>query len=205
MVHKIKLFFIKIFFSKLYKRIIETKGTQTPITFKGWFYQKFLGFNKQAYWPTHFTSIVTGHKNIYAGIDTCPGYMPGCYIQGIGKIYIGDYTQISANVGIITANHDLYDTRMHDVKNVTIGKYCWLGMNVMVLPGVTLGDNTIVGAGSVVTKSFVDGNCVIAGNPAKVVKQLDEDKLIHHKCTYEYNGYIKSTDFETYRQKHLNI
>lgn len=192
-------------FPSLYKKIIETRTTQTPITFKIWFYQKVLGFNKQVYWPTHFTSIVTGHKNIYAGIDTCPGYMPGCYIQGIGKIDIGDYTQISANVGIITANHDLYDSTKHDVKNVIIGEYCWLGMNVMVLPGVELGANTIVGAGSVVTKSFLEGNCVIAGNPAKIVKKLDATKFVEHKCTHEYNGYIKSADFEAYRKRNLNI
>jgi acetyltransferase-like isoleucine patch superfamily enzyme len=192
-------------FPSLYRKIIETRSTQTPITFKTWFYQKVLGFNKQVYWPTHFTSIVTGHKNIYAGIDTCPGYMPGCYIQGIGKIYIGNYTQISANVGIITANHDLYDSTKHDVENVTIGEYCWLGMNVMVLPGVEIGANTVVGAGSVVTKSFLEGNCVIAGNPAKIVKKLDESKFVQHKCKHEYNGYIKSADFEAYRKRNLNI
>tara|TARA_B100002049_G_scaffold223807_1_gene194654 strand:+ start:11006 stop:11623 length:618 start_codon:yes stop_codon:yes gene_type:complete len=205
MLHKLKLFLIRIFFPKLYIKIKETRNTQTPITFKYWLYQKVFGFNKQVYWPTHFTSIVTGHKNIYAGIDTCPGYMPGCYIQGIGEIYIGDYTQISANVGIITANHNIYDSRKHDIKSVHIGKYCWIGMNVMILPGVTLGDNTIVGAGSVVTKSFEDGNCIIAGNPAKIVKKLDKEKFTHHKCSYEYNGYIKSCDFDAYRKRYLNI
>lgn len=43
----------------------------------------------------------------------------------------------------------------------------------MILPGITLGDNTIVGAGSVVTKSFPEGNCIIAGNPAKKIRDLD--------------------------------
>jgi acetyltransferase-like isoleucine patch superfamily enzyme len=46
-------------------------------------------------------------------------------------------------------------------------------MNAVILPGVTLGDHTIVGAGSVVTKSFENGNCVIAGNPAKIIKNLE--------------------------------
>ena len=50
-------------------------------------------------------------------------------------------------------------------------------MNTMILTGVELGDNTIVGAGSVVTKSFTDGYCVIAGNPAKIVKKLDKDLI----------------------------
>ena len=47
-------------------------------------------------------------------------------------------------------------------------------MNTVILPGVSLGDHTIVGAGSVVTKSFQEGNCVIAGNPAKVIRYLNE-------------------------------
>ena len=50
---------------------------------------------------------------------------------------------------------------------------CFIGTNVTVLPGVTLGDNTIVGASSVMTKSFLDGNVVIAGNPARVICTID--------------------------------
>lgn len=53
-----------------------------------------------------------------------------------------------------------------------IGDKCWIGMNSVILPGVVLGDNTIVGAGSVVTKSFENGHCVVAGNPAKLIKRL---------------------------------
>lgn len=188
-----------LFFKDLYKRIKETSGNQTPINFKMWILQRIFTFNKEAYWPVHFTSIVTGVKNIHAGIDTSPGYMPGCYIQGIGKIYIGDYTQISANVGIITANHDLYDTRKHEIKSVSIGKYCWIGMNAMILPGVELGDFTIVGAGSIVTKSFTDGYCVIAGNPAKVIKQLDKNKCIPFKNKFEYYGYLTPKEFVKYK------
>ncbi|RIM07161.1 acyltransferase, partial [Staphylococcus cohnii] len=71
------------------------------------------------------------------------------------------------------ANHDSNNLNDHlEGKDVRLGKNCWLGMNSVILPGVSLGDNTIVGAGSIVTKSFDEGNVVIAGNPAKIVKQL---------------------------------
>nr|WP_283244199.1 DapH/DapD/GlmU-related protein [Luoshenia tenuis] len=54
-----------------------------------------------------------------------------------------------------------------------LGEKCWIGMNSVVLPGVTLGPHTVVGAGAVVTKSFPEGYCVIAGNPARMIRKLD--------------------------------
>jgi len=186
--------------------IYETRDTQTPITVGIWFWQRVLGYNRHAYWPVHFTSIISGsEQNVYCGIETCPGYSPGCYIQSKGKIYIGDYTQIAPNVGIISANHDLHDNRIHIPSEVRIGAYCWIGMNAMILPGVTLGDFTIVGAGAVVTKSFEAGHCVLAGNPARVVRSLDPALCVRHRSTFEYNGYIKHADFEAFRRKSLAV
>lgn len=99
----------------------------------------------------------------------------GTYFQAIGKIAIGKGTWIAPNVGLITANHSVSDLNEHDSpKAIILGEKCWIGMNSMILPGVVLGDRTIVGAGSVVTKSFPDGRCVIAGNPAKVIRILGE-------------------------------
>ena len=191
------VFFLRIFY--------KTRYTQTPITFSMWFDQKVLGRNYEAYWPIHKSSTVTNVRNIIAGIEVSPGYSHGCYIQGIGKIEIGDYTQIAPNVGIISANHELTDNRKHIVKSVKIGKYCWLGMGVIILPGVVLGDYTVVAAGAIVTKSFPDGYCVIAGNPAKVVKVLEEDKCVLHKSLYEYNGYVKASNFVKYRKEYLSV
>ncbi|MBO8759626.1 type 8 capsular polysaccharide synthesis protein Cap8J, partial [Staphylococcus aureus] len=57
-------------------------------------------------------------------------------------------------------------------EDVKIGNYSWIGMNSVILPGVELGEHTIVGAGSVVTKSFPEGNVVIGGNPAKIIKKI---------------------------------
>lgn len=184
-----------------------TSNTQTPITFENWYVQKVCGINADVYWPVNKNSIVTGVKNIYAGIETSPGLMPGCYIQAAfnGKIYIGDYTQIAANVGIITSNHKLTDNRKHIPSTIIIGKYCWLGFASVILPNVILGDYTIVGANSVVTKSFKEGYCVIAGNPAKIVRYLKKEDCIQHKSKKEYNGYIPADKFELYRKKNLNV
>jgi acetyltransferase-like isoleucine patch superfamily enzyme len=204
-------FFSKIFLYLIkkipyFRFIEETQNTQTPISFKIWFFQKILGFNKSAYWPVHYTSKVEIASNIYCGIETCPGYMPGCYIQGMGKIFIDDYTQIAPNVGIITANHNLYNNKEHTPpQDIKIGKYCWIGMNSVILPGVELGDFTVVGAGSVVISSFTNGYCVIAGNPAREIKILEKEKCIRHKSRFEYNGYIRSELFQSFRKKHLNI
>ena len=183
----------------------ETSNTQTPISFDLWYNQMIKGHCNNAYWPVHHTSYVVNPKNIYCGIETSPGYSQGNYIQAIGKIFIGDYTQIAANVGIISANHSLEDNRQHIIKGVKIGKYCWIGFGAVIMPGVELGDYTIVGAGSIVTKSFCDGFCVIGGNPAKVIKFLDKKNCVLHKSDHEYNGYIKNTNFEDFRRKHLNL
>lgn len=139
------------------------------------------------------------------GIETSPGYMPGCYIQGMGKLYIGDYTQIGPNVGIITGNHALGDNRHHTNSEVHIGRYCWLGMGSVILPGVTLGDYTITAAGAIVTQSFPDGYCVLAGIPAKVIKKLDPAECVFHKSEFEYHGYIHTSEFEAFRKANLNV
>lgn len=187
-----------------YKFLKQTLNTQTPISFEMFYQQMIQGRNRHVYWPVNPTSTVINYKNIYCGIETSPGYSPGNYIQALGKIYIGDYTQIGPNVGIISGNHDLHDNRKHTTRNIKIGKYCWLGMGSVILPGVQLGDYTIVAAGSIVTKSF-DGHCVIGGNPAKKIKDLDATKCIDHKSEFEYNGFIPNSKFETFRRKNLNV
>ncbi len=104
----------------------------------------------------------------------------GCYFQTLGgKIVIGKGTYIARNVGIITSNHDVNDPDNHiEGKDVVLGQKCWIGMNSMILPGVVLGDHTTVGAGSVVTKSFEKGYCVIAGNPARIIRKIETNNLI---------------------------
>jgi hypothetical protein len=190
---------------KRYHYFNGTKYTQTPVQFNVWYNQFVNGYASNVHWPVHPTSIVSNPKNIYCGIETCPGYSFGNYIQAFGKIYIGDYTQIAPNVGIISSNHDLFDNRKHIIKDIIIGKYCWIGMGGIILAGVELGDYTIVAAGAIVTKSFKEGYCVIAGNPAKIIKVLERDKCVFHKSENEYNGYIKHEEYETFRKKYLNV
>jgi acetyltransferase-like isoleucine patch superfamily enzyme len=101
------------------------------------------------------------------------GVKPGCFIQDPRNTFIGQGVQLSHGTQIYTRNHNLDRVfELDEPEPVSIGKYCWLGANSIILPGVTLGRNTIVGAGSVVTKSFPDGWCIIAGNPARMIKEI---------------------------------
>jgi acetyltransferase-like isoleucine patch superfamily enzyme len=184
-----------------FRFVRETRDSQSPRTFGMWFMQKVMGFNRSVYWPVHFTSKVNQWQNVLVGVDTSPGYEPGCYIQGLGRIYIGDYTEIGQNVGIISANHDPYDHSRHEASEVVrIGSYCWIGMGAIILPGVELGDFTIVGAGAVVTRSVPDGYAVLAGNPARVIKQLDPQLCVRYRYGREYRGYIPASRFEEWKR-----
>lgn len=198
--------FLYLFLAKLLLRpVYETYETSAPITIRGFLIQKVLRINGAAYWPMHFTSKASGVRRIKIGIGTAPGLSPGCYIQGVGEVWIGDYTLVGPNVGIISGNHDLEDPAKHVRGKVNIGRYCWLGMGAIILPGVTLGDHTVVAAGAVVTKSFPEGCCVIGGNPARLIKELDSSKFRESKNKYEYVGYVKGRDFEKFRRKRLDI
>ena len=92
-----------------------------------------------------------------------------------GGITIGNHARIAANVQLLSNNHDPYDLDVLLCKPVEIGDYAWLGAGVTVLPGVRVGCHAVVGAGSVVTKDVLD-YAVAVGNPARVIKLLDEEK-----------------------------
>lgn len=131
--------------------------------------------NKDVAWPVSADIRVVCPENITFHPDDLNNFQGfGNYYQAVGKITIGRGTYIAPNVGIITANHDFSNLDLHvEPKPVTLGEKCWIGMNSVILPGVTLGNGTIVGAGSVVTKSFPEGYCVVAGNPAKVIRMIE--------------------------------
>ena len=183
--------------------VANTNGNGNGCSFRIWFFQKVLGFNRGAYWPVDFRSKVNQWKHVCVGIDSAPGLEPGCYIQGIGKIFIGDYVRIAANVGLVSANHAMTDLRRHERAKLRIGSYSWIGMNSVILPDVELGDFTVVAAGSVVTKSFPEGHCVIGGNPAIEIKKLDPNSCVRYSNEWAYNGYIPADRFSEYREKNL--
>lgn len=100
-------------------------------------------------------------------------------------IYIGDCTMLGPNVVIATAGHpilpELREKALQYNLPIHIGKNCWLGAGVIVLPGVTIGDNTVIGAGSVVTKD-IPANVVAVGNPCKVLREINaHDKEFYYK------------------------
>ena len=100
-------------------------------------------------------------------------------------IFVGDYTMIGPNVTIATAGHpilpELREKNYQYNMPVHIGNNCWLGAGVVVLPGVTIGDNTVIGAGSIVTKD-IPANVVAVGNPCRVLRAINEhDKEYYFK------------------------
>ncbi|MEE6280416.1 DapH/DapD/GlmU-related protein [Georgenia sp. MJ170] len=97
----------------------------------------------------------------------------GCRFQDQGGVVIGDDCLIGHNTVLATLNHDLAPSRRADMHpaSIVLGRNVWLGANVTVLPGVTIGDNAVVAAASVVTKD-VQENTVVVGSPARVVRTL---------------------------------
>lgn len=167
-----------LFFSKefLKGRYFDYSLVGWKWVFKSIFTQLIFGYNRNAKWPVSpFIAIDEPHNIFFHPDDMNNFWHFGCYYSnsGGGRITLGRGTWIAPNVGIITTNHSKENLNEHDAPlDVLIGNNCWIGMNSIILPGVCLGNNTIVGAGSVVTKKFPEGNCVLAGNPARIIKIL---------------------------------
>ena len=124
-----------------------------------------------------------GGKNVHLGKNVYFNF--NATLVDDTHIYIGDCTMLGPNVVIATAGHpilpELREKALQFNLPVHIGRNCWLGAGVIVLPGVTIGDNTVIGAGSVVTKD-IPANVVAVGNPFKVLREISEhDKEYYYK------------------------
>jgi len=110
-------------------------------------------------------------KNFYANFN--------CVLLDVNRIDIGDNVMLAPNVQIYTAGHPIevkgrVEEGIEFGLPIKIGHNVWIGGGAIICPGVTIGDNSVIGAGAVVTKDIPD-NVVAAGNPCKVIKEIDND------------------------------
>lgn len=144
-----------------------------------YFFQRILRINAKLKANLHFASRYAGSGELKIvgkelNLQRCLMSNPSIYINTSNTcITVDSSVYIASGVKIIAANHDVYNLNETSVPagEIRIGRDCWLAANVVILPSVTLGPRTIVGAGAIVTKSFI-GDCVIAGNPAKILRVL---------------------------------
>ena len=110
-------------------------------------------------------------KNIFINFNCC--------MLDVVPISIGDHTFIAPNVQFYAATHPVDAERRSALleygKPITIGEHVWIGGNVTICPGVTIGDRSVIGAGSVVTKDIPD-DVVVGGNPARIIRSIDNSK-----------------------------
>lgn len=143
--------------------------------------KELLGKSEKAYINPPFYCDYGKHievgKNFYANYN--------CTILDVAKVKIGDNCMFAPNVSIFTAGHPVHPVSRNTMYEygieITIGDNVWIGGNTVVLPGVNIGSNTVIGAGSVVTKDIPDW-VIAAGNPCKAIRKItEEDKKFYFR------------------------
>lgn len=143
--------------------------------------KELLGESENAFINPPFYCDYGSHikvgKNFFANYN--------CSIIDVAPVTIGDNCQLAPNVAIYTAGHPLHPVSRNSMYEygieVTIGDNVWIGGNTVILPGVHIGSNTVIGAGSVVTKDIPDWS-LAAGNPCRVIRKItEEDKKYYYK------------------------
>lgn len=136
--------------------------------------KELLGKSENAFINPPFYCDYGSH--IEVGKDFFANY--NCTILDVGKVRIGDYVQLAPNVAIYTAGHPVHPATRNTLyeygMEINIGNNVWIGGNTVICPGVTIGDNTVIGAGSVVTRDIPSWS-VAAGNPCRVLRKITED------------------------------
>lgn len=165
--------------TSIFKWYLFTRSIGVGICVVNFIFQKFFRIDNCRYSKNYSSRLIASNKFLIQ--DDCIevrkslAVSGGCYFQATHGITIGSKTIWSFNVTMVTSDHDLNDYRLENSERsgpISIGENCWLGAGVVILPKVKLGPNTVVGANSVVTKSFPDGNIIIAGNPARIIREL---------------------------------
>lgn len=139
--------------------------------FNGMFSKLFTGHGRGVPWPIGPACDCSPHVSFHP--DELNNFQVSAYFQAFdgGRISLGRDVWIARGCALITTNHDPSDPGEHLApEDIEIGDHCWLGANVVVTPGVVLGPYTTVGANAVVTRSFPEGHCVLAGVPAKKIR-----------------------------------
>jgi acetyltransferase-like isoleucine patch superfamily enzyme len=157
---------------------IRAIGTGTYII--SLIFKYFFRINAKSKFLFHYTArtsysdriILTGDpriKNAYLSFAACSG----AYIQAKNGVKIDTSVLIGPSVKIISANHNNVNKNTFDNSvPIELCRNVWIGCNVVILPGVSIGENTIIGAGSVVAKSL-PSNVVAVGNPCSIIKELN--------------------------------
>lgn len=128
-----------------------------------------------SFWCDYGYNIEIG-ENFYANHNTV--------ILDCAKVTFGDHVFIAPNCGFYTAGHPLDVEQRNEgleyAYPITVGNNVWFGGNVIVMPGVTIGDNCVIGAGSVVTKDIPSG-VIAVGNPCRVLREITQDDINKYK------------------------
>lgn len=130
-------------------------------------------------------------KNFYANFN--------CTILDVAKVTIGDNCFMAPNVAIYTAGHPIHPDSRNSLyeygASVTIGDNVWIGGSTVIVPGVHIGSNVVIGAGSVVTRDIPDW-CVAAGNPCRVIRPITEE---------DRKYYFKDKEFDMEAWQNINM
>lgn len=138
------------------------------------------------------TNLTTLKMNGYEGsieIGNNVLVMNGVRISSAGKIVIGDDCMLANFCYLTDADwHDIHDrTSMGKVRPIILERGAWIGDSAIICKGVRIGENSVIGAGSVVRKD-VPSNVIVAGNPAKIVGRIDPKKVVHLGSVYDQVG-----------------